>query len=62
MMEGVNFLRKLSKSRLDVEKGKFGIAWMYDTKPLKEEVGFEPKYSMEDGIKKTYEAFLSRST
>jgi len=62
VIDGVNFLRKLSNSRLDVEKGKFGIAWTYDTKPLKQEVGFEPKYSMEDGIKKTYQAFLSRST
>jgi len=60
VLDGVNFLRKLSSSRLDVERGKFGIAWAYDTRQLKEEIGFEPKYSMEDGIRKTYEAFLSR--
>jgi nucleoside-diphosphate-sugar epimerase len=61
VISGVNFSRKLSKSKHDVEPGKFGIAWTYDTTPLKNEIGFEPRYSMEDEIRKTYQAFLSKS-
>ena len=60
VIDGVNFLRKISKSKLNVEAGKFGIAWRYDTAPLKSEIGFEPRYPMEDGIQKTFQTFRSR--
>jgi len=61
VIEGVNYLKKIApKATLEVEKGKFGISWEYDTTPLKEEIRIEPRYSMETGIKKTYEAFLRK--
>ncbi len=62
VIDGVNFLRKISNSKLEVEGGKFGISWRYDTTSLKNEIGFEPRYSMEGGIQKTYQVFLSRGT
>jgi len=60
VIDGVNFLRKISGAKLAVEGGKFGIAWRYDTTSLKNELGFEPNYSMEKGIQKTYQTFRSR--
>jgi len=59
VVDGVNYLRKIApQAKLNVEGGKFGIAWRYDTTPLEAEVGFKPGYSMERGIDKTYAAFL----
>ncbi len=61
VVEGVKYLRKIAKNaKLDVEKGKFGIAWRYDTTALREEVGFEPQYTMEKGVEKTYHGFLAK--
>ena len=58
VMDGVNYLRKMKQAKLQIEGGKFGIAWEFDTTPLRAEIGFEPRYSMEQGIERTYEAFL----
>jgi nucleoside-diphosphate-sugar epimerase len=59
VVDGVNHLKKISQAtNLHVVGGKFGIAWRFDTSALKEEIGFEPQYSMEQGIEKTYKAFL----
>lgn len=61
VVESVSYLREIAKNaKLDVEGGKFGIAWRYDTTRLKEEVGFEPQYTMERGIEKTYRGFLAQ--
>ncbi len=61
VIDGVNYLRKVAKNaKLDVEPGKFGTAWEYDTKPLKDEMGYEPEYSMERGIESTFKAFLEK--
>ncbi len=61
VVESVNYLREIAKNaKLDVEKGKFGIAWRYDTTRLKGEIGFEPQYTMEKGIEKTYHGFLAQ--
>jgi nucleoside-diphosphate-sugar epimerase len=59
VIDGVNFLRKISNAELKVESGKWGIAWRYDTQPLRDQLGFTSKYRMEDGIRRTYESFLS---
>jgi nucleoside-diphosphate-sugar epimerase len=61
VIDGVNYLKQIApKAQLQVEKGRFGIAWEYDTTPLKQELGFEPQYKMETGMKKTYETFLRK--
>jgi len=61
VVEGVKYLRTLAPDAdLKTEPGKFGIPWRYDTSALEKEVGFKPRYSMEEGIKKTYEGFRSR--
>lgn len=62
VVEGVNFLKQIApQAKLQVDKGKLGLAWEYDTTPLREEIGFKPQYSMEAGIKRTYERFLKMS-
>ena len=37
------------------EPGEFGIAWELDDSVLQEEIGFEPKFSMERGLRKVME-------
>jgi len=37
------------------EPGEFGIAWELDDSDLQEEIGFEPKFSMERGLRKVME-------
>ena len=61
VIEGVDYVKKISgRTNLSVEPGKFGIAWRFDTSTLRREIGFEPKHSMEQGIQKTYKAFLKQ--
>jgi len=60
VIDGVNHLKRISgRMNLTVEHGKFGIPWRYDTSCLKDEIGFEPGYTMERGIEKTYQHFLT---
>jgi nucleoside-diphosphate-sugar epimerase len=59
--DGVNYLRKLAKqARFELEGGRFGIPWQFETTRLKEEIGFTPQFSMERGIERTYQEFLKR--
>ena len=61
VVEGVKYLKTLApEADLTIEPGTFGIPWKYDTSELEREVGFKPKYSMEEGIKKTFEGFKTR--
>jgi nucleoside-diphosphate-sugar epimerase len=61
VVEGVKYLKTLApEADLKMEPGTFGIPWRYDTSELEREVGFKPRYSMEEGIKKTFEGFKSR--
>jgi len=62
VMDGVNYLRKTKQAKLQVEGGRFGIPWQFDTSRLKEEIGFQPQYSMEQGIERTYQEFLKRKS
>jgi len=56
--EGVAYLKKLAPdARLTMVPGAFGIMWNCDTTPLRRELGFEPKYSMEDGLFKTFNLY-----
>lgn len=58
VVEGVKYLQKLEPlARLTLGSGKFGIAWDYDTAPLKDELGFEPQFTMEQGIQKTFSRY-----
>jgi UDP-glucose 4-epimerase len=60
--DGVEFLKQLDPTaQLTLAPGRFGISWNYDTTPLERELGFQPRYSMEQGIKATYEAYKARS-
>jgi len=61
VVEGVKYLKTLApEADLKIEAGVFGIPWSYGTAPLENEIGFKPRYSMEEGVKKTYEGFNSR--
>ncbi len=55
--EGVEYLKTLvPEAELSTEPGEVGIAWEYDTAPLREELGFVPRHTMEMGILKTLNA------
>lgn len=55
--EAADFVRQLFPGvRIQLQPGTFGIAWKLDDRGLKEEIGFEPKYSMEEGIRETAQA------
>lgn len=43
--------RLLPEADVSYESGEFGIAWELDDSALQEEIGFSPKYSMEDGLR-----------
>jgi nucleoside-diphosphate-sugar epimerase len=61
VVDGVEYPKTLAPdAELTMEPGSFGIPWRYDTSELEREVGFKPHYSMEEGIKKTFESFRSR--
>ena len=61
VVEGVKYLKTLAPNAdLKIEPGTFGIPWRYDTSVLEREIGFKPRYSMEEGVKKTYEGFKSQ--
>jgi hypothetical protein len=56
--EGVAYLKKLvPDAQITLEPGVFGISWDYDARPIAEEVGFTPAYTMEQGILKTLNRF-----
>ena len=53
--------RLLPDAQLIVKPGYYGIVLDLDTTLLEREVGFEPRYSMEEGILKTLNAFRSQA-
>lgn len=56
--DGVAHLKKLEpNAQLTLQPGTFGIAWEYDSEPAKRELGFEPEFTMEQGIEKTLESY-----
>jgi nucleoside-diphosphate-sugar epimerase len=59
MKEAVEYVRKLiPDANITVLPGltnTIGRAVKYDATRVKEEIGFEPKWKMEEGIKKTIE-------
>ena len=56
--DGVGYLKKLEpRAELTLLPGRFGIAWEYDSEPARTELGFEPEFSMEQGIEKTLEYY-----
>ena len=56
--EGFDYVKKLIPSAdLSLEPGLFGISWDYDARPVAEEIGFRPNYSMEQGIMTTLNRF-----
>lgn len=58
--EGVAYLKKLEpRAELSLLPGTFGIAWEYDSEPARAELGFEPEFSMEQGIEKTLDYYRS---
>lgn len=60
--EGVACLRRLEpRAELTLLPGTFGIAWEYDSEPARAELGFEPEFSMEQGIEKTLSYYRSRA-
>jgi nucleoside-diphosphate-sugar epimerase len=61
--EGVAYLKKLEpRAELTILPGTFGIAWEYDDGPARAELGFEPEFSMEQGIEKTLDYYRLRRT
>lgn len=58
MREALAYVKSLlPEADLQLEPGKFGILWRCDTRELQEETGFVPRYRMEEGIRKTINAF-----
>ena len=56
--EGAAYLKNLvPDAQLTLEPGVFGISWDYDATPIAREIGFTPKYTMEQGILKTLNRF-----
>lgn len=56
--EGAAYLKNLvPDAQLTLEPGVFGISWDYDATPIAQEIGFTPKYTMEQGILKTLNRF-----
>lgn len=56
--DGVAHLKKLEpNAQLILQPGTFGIAWEYDSEPAVRELGFEPEFTMEQGIEKTLESY-----
>lgn len=52
--EAGDYIRKLvPEARISYEPGEFGIAWELDDSVLQAEIGFEPRFSMEAGLKKS---------
>jgi UDP-glucose 4-epimerase len=45
----------IPSARITYEPGEFGIAWELDDSVLQEEIGFEPKFSMERGLREVLE-------
>lgn len=50
--EAGEYVKRLApEADISYEPGEFGIAWELDDSALQEEIGFQPKYSMEDGLR-----------
>lgn len=45
----------IPSARITYEPGEFGIAWELDDSVLQEEIGFEPKFPMERGLREVME-------
>lgn len=54
--EAGEYVAKLIPSaQINYQPGEFGIAWELDDSALQEEIGFEPEFSMEQGLRKVME-------
>lgn len=54
--EAGEYVAKLIPSaQINYQPGEFGIAWELDDSALQEEIGFEPEFSMERGLRKVME-------
>lgn len=54
--EAGDYVTKLIPSaRITYQPGEFGIAWELDDSTLQQEVGFTPKFSMEEGLQRVIE-------
>lgn len=54
----VSYLKQLAPdARLTISPGTFGITWKCDTTPLRQELGFAPQFSMEQGIRRTFNLY-----
>ena len=52
--EAGDYIRELvPEARISYEPGEFGIAWELDDSVLQAEIGFEPRFSMERGLKES---------
>jgi UDP-glucose 4-epimerase len=60
--EAAAYVRRLfPEVRVNLEPGSTGIVWKTDATPLREELGFQPAYSMERGIIETVNGFRARA-
>lgn len=66
--EIVKTLFKISGIRVPIEKGKFpkriwdSPNWISDTKNVKKSLNWKPKYSLEKGLRNTYDWFLKNNS
>ncbi len=58
---GAHIQTLLPKTRIQYEPGVFGIAWELEADALQAEIGFEWKYRMEAGIRKTIDYYRAQA-
>jgi len=56
--EVIDYIRSfIPELKFTLKPGPFGMPMDYDTTPLEKEIGFKPKYSMEEGVLKALNTF-----
>ena len=56
--EVIDYIRSfIPELKFTLKPGPFGMPMDYDTTPLEKEIGFRPKYSMEEGVLKALNIF-----